>query len=329
MRQTGGDGLWRTELQQSQVMRSSIPAVTRQCGWKFACKAALRFRLGSHPAASTGEGEAHELRDGDPKRYRRRGVLKAIANLAETGRAIEGWDPTRQADIDRLLIQADGTESKSRLGANAIVAVSMAVARAGALTSGGPLYGYLAGTARYCMPVPMLNVINGGRHASNSLDFQEFMIVPHGAPSFREAMRWAAETYHALHGLLSARGLSVGVGDEGGFAPNLMSNDAACELIVEAIEQAGYVPGPQIGIAIDPAASSFWKDGFYDLNRSGAGKFDAAALESLYCDWAKRFPLLSIEDGFAEHDWSGFQSQTVDLGKSVQIVGDDLLGVGA
>jgi enolase len=216
--------------------------------------------------ASTGESEAHELRDGDPKRYGGRGVLKAIANLEEIGRVVRGRDPTKQADLDHLLIETDGTETKSRLGANAIVGTSMAIARAGAQVSQKPLYAYLANAAGYRIPVPMMNVINGGVHAANSLDFQEFMIVPHGAPSFREAMRWSSETYYALRNLLIEKGLTIGVGDEGGFSPNLDSNDAACSLIVEAIQRAGFIPGEQIALAIDPAASSFCRDGSYDLS---------------------------------------------------------------
>jgi enolase len=274
--------------------------------------------------ASTGEGEAHELRDGNPQRYGGRGVLKAIANLAEIGRVLHGSDPTDQETIDRLLIETDGTETKSRLGANAIVGTSMAVARAAAQALNKPLYAYLAPSGSYRLPVPMMNVINGGRHAANSLDFQEFMIVPHGAPSFREALRWGAETYHALQALLAENGLSIGVGDEGGFAPNLEGNDAACALIVEAIQRAGYKPGEQIALALDPAASSFCSDGSYDLSKSGAGTMTSAELASLYTEWTKRFPIVSIEDGFGEHDWNAFRLQTAELGQSLQIVGDDL-----
>jgi enolase len=274
--------------------------------------------------ASTGEGEAHELRDGDAKRYGGRGVLKAIANLAEIGRLLRGYDPTRQADIDRLLIEEDGTETKSRLGANAIVGTSMAVARAGAWARKQPLYAYLAADDGYRLPVPMMNVINGGQHAANSLDFQEFMIVPHGAPSFREALRWGAETYHALRSLLTEKRLDVGVGDEGGFAPNLKGNEEACALIVEAIERAGFAPGEQIALALDPAASSFWRDGSYDLRKSGGGTITSEALQAIYASWSKRFPIVSIEDGFGEHDWSAFERQTAEVGQTIQIVGDDL-----
>ncbi len=274
--------------------------------------------------ASTGEGEAHELRDGDPNRYDGRGVLKAIANLAEIARVLRDVDPVDQARVDRLLIDADGTPEKSRLGANAIVGTSMAVARAAAKAAGKPLYSYLAEGATYRLPVPMMNVINGGRHAANSLDFQEFMIVPHGAPSFREALRWGAETYHALRALLVEKGLSTGVGDEGGFAPNLDGNEAACALIVEAIERAGFIPGEQIALALDPAASSFAKAGGYDLSKSGIGPMSSAELGSLYAEWVRHFPIVSIEDGFGEHDWAAFQAQTAALGRSMQIVGDDI-----
>jgi enolase len=274
--------------------------------------------------SSTGQGEADELRDRDPARYDGRGVLKAVANFAEIRRLLRGRDPTWQSEIDRVLIEADGTAAKSRLGANAIVGVSMAVARAGAKVAGLPLYAHLATSPTYRLPTPMMNIINGGRHAENSLDFQEFMIVPHSAPSFREALRWGAETYHALRTLIVEQGLATGVGDEGGLAPNLDSNEAACELIVKAIERAGYTPGEQIAIALDPAASSFWSDGSYKLDRSGVGSLTSKALQSLYADWVKRFPIVSIEDGFDEHDWPAFQAQTAELGRSVQIVGDDL-----
>lgn len=274
--------------------------------------------------ASTGEGEAHELRDGNPQRYGGRGVLKAVANLSEVSRILRGQDPARQAEIDRRLIEADGTDTKSRLGANAIVGTSMAVVRAAAKATHKPLYAYLAPGSSYRLPVPMMNVINGGRHAENSLDFQEFMIVPHGAPSFREALRWGAETYHALRALLAEKGLSTGVGDEGGFAPDLAGNEEACALIVEAIQRAGFMPGEQVALALDPAASSFSAGAVYDLSKSGAGMKTGAELQTLYSDWTKKFPIVSIEDGFGEHDWRAFQAQTAALGSSIQIVGDDI-----
>jgi len=274
--------------------------------------------------ASTGEGEAHELRDGDIRRYGGRGVQKALANLYEIKSLLKGKDPTLQAEIDQLLIECDGTDSKARLGANTILGVSMAVARAGAVATGQHLYSYLNKASTYKLPVPMMNVINGGQHASNALDFQEFMIVPHGAPSFHEGLRWGAETYHVLRKLLAERGLATGVGDEGGFAPDLESNEAPCALIVEAIERAGYIPGEEIALALDPAASSFWSDGYYDLCKSAGGRIGHNELESMYARWTKTYPIVSIEDGFAEHDWAAFREQTAELGAQVQIVGDDL-----
>ncbi len=280
---------------------------------------------GSVPAgASTGEGEAQELRDGDIHRYGGRGVQKALANLTEISPLLNGQDPTRQEAIDQLLVECDGTESKSRLGANTILGVSMAVARAGAAATNQHLYVYFAKNSAYKMPVPMMNVINGGHHASNALDFQEFMIVPHGAPSFHEGLRWAAETYHTLRKLLVERGFATGVGDEGGFAPDLESNEAPCALIVEAITRAGYVPGTEIALALDPAASSFWSEGSYDLGKSGVGRIDYKALESIYAGWTDKYPIASIGDGFGEHDWAAFREQTAELGSRIQIVGDDL-----
>lgn len=274
--------------------------------------------------ASTGSAEARELRDQDAHRYSGRGVFKAIEGLNEISTLLLGKDPTHQAEIDRLLVTSDGTPEKSRLGANAIVGTSMAVARAGALVRNLPLYDHLAILTSRRIPVPMMNVINGGRHAANTLDFQEYMIVPHGAGSFREALRWGAETYHALHALLKERGLSTGVGDEGGFAPALDNNEMPCRLIVEAIERAGYIPGRQIGLALDPAASSFWEDGGYLLEKSGGARLDRASLGAIYADWSRKYPIVSIEDGFGEEDWDGFRRQTADLGATVQIVGDDL-----
>jgi len=275
--------------------------------------------------ASTGEFEAHELRDGDPARYNGKGVLKAVANVVnEIAPAIMGKDPTDQAGIDTLLIELDATVDKSALGANAILGVSMAVARAGAHAAGQPLYSYLGGDDATRLPVPMMNVINGGAHAQNSLDFQEFMIVPHGAPTFSEALRYGVETFQALRSLMHDRGLATAVGDEGGFAPNLASNEQACELIVEAITAAGFRPGQDVAIALDPAASSFWEGNGYDLRRSGLGHKSAGELTALYADWIERFPIISIEDGLGEKDWTGFAEHTLALGGKVQIVGDDL-----
>jgi enolase len=275
--------------------------------------------------ASTGEFEAHELRDGDTSRYGGKGVLRAVANVAEViGPALIGRDPQAQADIDLAMIALDGTANKSRLGANAILGVSMAVARAAAHARDLPLYASLGGDTASVLPVPMMNVINGGGHAQNSLDFQEFMIVPHGAPTFAEALRYGAETFHALRKLLHDRGYSTGVGDEGGFAPNLGSNAEACEVIVAAIEAAGFRPGADVSIALDPAASAFWTEGGYDLRKSGEGRKTSSEMTGIFADWIARYPIVSIEDGLGEKDWAGFPAHTAALGNKVQIVGDDI-----
>ena len=276
--------------------------------------------------ASTGENEAVELRDGDRSRFGGKGVIKATRNVNEViGPALTGFDPLEQARVDRLMIELDGTPNKAKLGANAILGVSQAVARAAALACGQPLYAYLGGVGARHLPLPMLNVINGGKHADSNLDFQEFMIVPSGAPSFAEAMRYAAETFHALKAILHGRGYATSVGDEGGFAPQLKSNEEACELIVEAIGAAGYTPGAGIAIALDPAASSFYEGAMYRLSRSGQGDKTSAEMTALYRDWIRKYPIVSIEDGLAETDWDGFREQTAALGDRVQIVGDDIL----
>lgn len=275
--------------------------------------------------ASTSSHEAIELRDGDRHRYGGKGVLAAVSHVREEiQQSLEGVNACQQEDIDRLLIELDGTKDKSRLGANAILGVSMAVARAAAAACDVPLYEYLGRTSAYRLPVPMMNVINGGLHAENSLDFQEFMIVPHGAPTFSEAVRRAAETFYALRSTLRKRGYSTAVGDEGGFAPDLKSNDEACELVVEAIRMAGFMPGRDIAIALDPAATSFCKDGQYVLEKSGAGTLSTTELAELYVRLVQDFPIVSIEDGFAEEDWRGFSLHTRMLGQTIQIVGDDL-----
>jgi enolase len=275
--------------------------------------------------ASTGENEAVELRDGDPKRYGGKGVLNAVSNVDEViGPRLVGLDPSRQAEIDRMLITLDGTPNKRKLGANAILGASMAVARAAAQSAGLPLYQYLGGTGAVRLPVPMMNILNGGKHADNSVDFQEFMVMPVGAPTFAEALRYGAETFHALGAILKKKGYATGVGDEGGFAPNLKSNEEACELIVEAIAAAGYRPGEDVAIALDPAASSFYQAGSYQLAKSGGGAKTSAEMTALYREWVDRFPILSIEDGLAEDDWQGFAEQAGLLGGRVQIVGDDL-----
>ena len=275
--------------------------------------------------ASTGENEAIELRDGDAGRFGGKGVLKAVANVTDTiAPALKGFDPTRQAEIDKVMIELDGTPNKAKLGANAILGVSMAVARAGAAVSNLPLYAYLGGVSATRLPMPMMNIMNGGKHAANSVDFQEFMVMPIGAPNFAEALRCGAETFHALSKILSSKGYSTTVGDEGGFAPNLKSNDEACELIVEAIRAAGYEPGKDAAIAIDPAASSFFADGKYDLNKSGQGIKTADELIELYQSWIDTYPIVSIEDGLDENDWAGFARQTALQGDRIQIVGDDI-----
>jgi enolase len=275
--------------------------------------------------ASTGRHEAIELRDGDPARYNGKGVLNAVSNVSgPIGRALIGSDASKQSTIDQLLINLDHTENKSNLGANAILGVSMAVARAAASAAELPLYAYLGGPSVHRLPVPMMNVINGGRHAPNSLDFQEFMIVPHGAPTFAEAMRYGAEAFHALSAALRKRGHSTAVGDEGGFAPNLRSADEACELIVEAIRQTGLEPGKHVAIALDPAASSFWNGVQYVLEKSGGDVISREKLLDLYRRLTETYPIVSIEDGFAEDDWEGFRAHTAMLGSRIQIVGDDL-----
>jgi enolase len=274
--------------------------------------------------ASTGEKEAIELRDGDKQRYLGKGVLKAVEYVnTEIAEAIIGLDAAEQAFIDQTMIELDGTENKSRLGANAILAVSMAVARAAAEESGLPLYRYLGGSGRMEMPVPMMNIINGGAHANNNIDMQEFMIIPVGAPSFREALRYGAEVFHALQKLIDKKGMPTTVGDEGGFAPNLPSNEAALQLIVEGIEAAGYVPGQDVAIGVDCASSEFYKDGLYHLDSEGL-KLTSAQFVDYLANWTDKYPLITIEDGMSEHDWGGWKLLTDRLGKSIQIVGDDV-----
>jgi enolase len=274
--------------------------------------------------ASTGEKEAIELRDGDKQRYLGKGVLKAVEYVnTEIAEAIIGLDAAEQAFIDQTMIELDGTENKARLGANAILAVSMAVARAAAEESGLPLYRYLGGSGKMEMPVPMMNIINGGAHANNNIDMQEFMIIPVGAPSFREALRYGAEVFHALQKLIDKKGMPTTVGDEGGFAPNLPSNEAALQLIVEGIEAAGYVPGADVAIGVDCASSEFYKDGFYHLDSEGL-KLTSSQFVDYLANWTDKYPLVSIEDGMSEHDWGGWKLLTDRLGKSIQIVGDDV-----
>ena len=274
--------------------------------------------------ASTGTREAVELRDGDMQRYLGKGVLRAVENVnTEICEAIIGLDASDQSFIDKTLIDLDGTENKSRLGANALLAVSMAVAKAAAEESGLPLYRYLGGAGGMQLPVPLMNVINGGAHANNSLDLQEFMVIPHGFQTFREALRCGAEIFHALKKLIDAKGMSTTVGDEGGFAPNLPNNESALQLIMEAIGAAGYQAGEQVSIGLDCASSEFFKDGKYDI-ASENRKLSASEFTDMLASWVAKYPIISIEDGMAEGDWAGWKIQTDKLGKKVQLVGDDL-----
>ena len=274
--------------------------------------------------ASTGSREAIELRDGDPKRYLGKGVLKAVEHInTEISEAVLGLDASEQAYLDKTLIDLDGTENKSRLGANAMLAVSMAVARAAAEESGLPLYRYFGGMGAVQMPVPMMNVVNGGAHANNHLDLQEFMIIPLGAPSFREALRYGAEVFHALKTIIHDKGMSTSVGDEGGFTPSVASHTAAIELILQAIDAAGYTAGEQIAIGLDCAASEFYKNGKYYLTAEGL-LLSSQEWTDMLATWVDKYPIISIEDGMAEDDWEGWKILTDRLGKKVQIVGDDL-----
>ena len=275
--------------------------------------------------ASTGAHEAVELRDGDPARYGGKGVLRAVANVSgEIAAAVAGLDASDQEALDRELIGLDGSPNKSRLGANALLGVSLGVAHAAAAASEQPLYRYLGGPSAHLLPVPLVNILNGGKHAVDSTDFQEFMIAPLGAPTFAEALRWAAETFHALGKILHERGFATTVGDEGGYAPSLGTNEAAIAVVLEAIEQAGYEPGKQIAIALDPAASELYADGHYVLAREGR-ELSSDELISFWAGWAERYPIVSLEDGLAEDDWPGWTTLTEQLGSSLQIVGDDLL----
>jgi enolase len=275
--------------------------------------------------ASTGEHEAVELRDGDSNRYLGKGVQRAIRNVEETiGPALAGMDATDQIGIDSAMIELDGTPNKSSLGANAILSVSLAVARAAAQSVGMPLYRYLGGPMSRVMPVPMMNILNGGAHATNTVDFQEFMIVPIGAESFSEAVRMGAEVFHSLKKVLVKRKLATGVGDEGGFAPDLQDDEEAIKVIIEAIEAAGYAPGKQIALALDCAASELCVDGTYTFKKSGGKRKDADGMIELYTQWLDEYPIVSIEDGLSEDDWEGWTKLTSALGDRCQLVGDDL-----
>jgi enolase len=275
--------------------------------------------------ASTGEHEAVELRDGDAKRYGGKGVLKAVQNVNEIiAPALEGFDALDQAEVDRALLDLDGTKTKSRLGANALLAVSLATARAAAQHVELPLYRYLGGPNSRTLPVPMMNIINGGAHADNNVDFQEFMIVPVGAPNFSEALRTGAEIFHQLKNILKGKKYATSVGDEGGFAPNFRSNEEAIETVVEAITAAGYKPGADVLLALDPAASEFFENGVYVFKKSDGRKLTSDEMVKYWKNWCDQYPIVSIEDGMAENDWDGWKLLTDELGQRVQLVGDDL-----
>jgi enolase len=276
--------------------------------------------------ASTGENEAIELRDGDTSRYLGKGTLTAVKNVNDQiAAAVKGRDAADFAAIDKIMIDLDGTANKGNLGANAILGVSMAVVKAGAQAAGMPVYRYLGGDEARILPAPMMNILNGGQHADNSVDFQEFMVMPLGRPCFSEALRAGSETFHHLAKILKARGYATGVGDEGGFAPNLGSNEEACDVILEAIQAAGYVPGTDITIALDPAASSFYENGQYNLKDSGTGIKSTQELIELWEAWIEKYPIVSIEDPLDENDWAGFRAFTERVGNKIQVVGDDLL----
>ncbi len=282
-------------------------------------------RAGVPSGASTGEREAYELRDGDKQRYLGKGVRKAVENVNKPiTKEVVGKCFVSQRELDYSLINLDGTPNKSKLGANAILGVSMAYARAKAMSSGVPLYQYLGGSNAHLLPVPCMNIINGGKHADNNVDFQEFMIAPHGAPTFTEAIRMGAEVFHTLKSVLKAKGYSTGIGDEGGFAPDLKSNDEAVEVILEAIGKAGYKAGDEVSLCLDPAASELWEDGKYKLFKS-TGKFlTSDEMVKLWESWVNQYPIVLIEDGMAENDWTGWYNMTKILGKKIEIVGDDL-----
>jgi enolase len=276
--------------------------------------------------ASTGEYEAVELRDGDKGRYLGKGTLKAVSHInGEIATALQGKDAWQQAAIDRIMIELDGTPNKARLGANAILAVSMAAARAASAAQHTPLYRYLGGAGAAILPVPMMNIINGGAHADNSVDVQEFMIAPFGATKFSQALRMGVEVFHTLKKVLHKKGYSTSVGDEGGFAPNLRSNEEAIESVLEAITQAGYKPGEQIGVCLDPAASEFYQDGKYVFKKSDKSQRTSEEMVEYWANWVRQYPaILSIEDGMSEEDWSGWKLMTGTLGKKIQLVGDDI-----
>src|SRR5437867_5826390 len=275
--------------------------------------------------ASTGEHEAVELRDDDKATYVGKGVLKAVENVnGEIADALANFDAADQRSIDQKMIELDGTENKGRLGANAILAVSMAAARASSASLDIPLYRYLGGPGANTLPTPMMNILNGGAHADNNVDFQEFMVMPVGAPSFSEALRWGVEVFHTLKGVLKKRGYNTAVGDEGGFAPSVKSNVEAIEVVLEAITQAGYKPGEEIAIALDPAASEFYQDGKYVFKKSDKSSKSSDEMVRFWAKWSNDYPIVSLEDGLAENDWEGWANLTKEIGNKIQLVGDDL-----
>ena len=275
--------------------------------------------------ASTGVHEAVELRDGDKAMYQGKGVLKAVDNVnSRIAEELVGFSVYEQGLIDKIMIELDGTPNKGNLGANAILGVSLAAARAAAQDAGMPLYRYVGGVGASTLPVPMMNILNGGSHADNSIDFQEFMIMPVGASSFTEALRWGTDIFHTLKSVLKKQGLSTNVGDEGGFAPDIKSNEEAIKIVLQAIEQAGYRPGEQVMIALDPAASEYYEDGVYHFKKSTGDKLTSEQMVSYWADWISKYPIVSLEDGMAEDDWSGWKHLTDQVGKKVQLVGDDL-----
>jgi len=285
----------------------------------------VKGRAAVPSGASTGEHEAVELRDGDKKRYLGKGVLKAVENVnGEIAKALASMKASDQRVLDQKMIELDGTENKSRLGANAILSVSMAAARASAAAFGLPLHRYLGGAGANMLPTPMMNILNGGAHADNNVDFQEFMVMPVGAKSFSDALRWGVEVFHTLRGVLKKRGYNTAVGDEGGFAPSVKSNVEAIEVVLEAIQQAGYKPGKEIAIALDPAASEFYQDGKYVFKKSDKSAKSSDDMVRFWAKWVEDYPIVSLEDGLSEEDWDGWQNLTKEVGSRIQLVGDDL-----
>ena len=311
-----------TEIRAREVLDSrGNPTVEAEVGLENGSKGRAIVPSG----ASTGEHEAVELRDGQKDRYQGKGVLKAVGNVnGEIADALIGWEAADQRGIDKKMIDLDGTKNKGRLGANAILAVSMAAARAASASFGLPLYHYLGGAAANTLPVPMMNILNGGAHADSNVDFQEFMVMPVGAESFSEALRWGVEVFHTLKSVLKKRGYNTAVGDEGGFAPSVKSNVEAIEVVLEAIQQAGYKPGYEVAIAIDPAASEFFQDGKYVFKKSDQSIKTSEEMVLYWAKWARDYPIVSLEDGLAEDDWEGWRSLTEQLGNKIQLVGDDI-----